>query len=220
MKPAPDIKVLENPSSYEKVLSLPYDEIGPFVLREMTRPSRPMVRIWIAMAASLFLSVWFWPGLVFPSVRPGILTGLAFGLLLLPLALVPVHEGLHLIPFLLAGARDIRFGADLKQGIIYVTAHRFVAGRGLFSIVALTPFILITISLIVCILFSPAWWKWILSMTLFVHSTMCAGDAALLGFMESFGKRRVYTWDDADLKVAYFYASAEAGEENKTGLIP
>lgn len=213
MKPAPGIEELEKTSLYEKVLSLPYDELGPFVLREMTRPSQPMVRIWIAIAASLFLSVWFWPGLVFPSGRPGILPGLATGLLLLPLALVPVHEGLHLIPFLLAGARDIRFGADLKQGIIYVTAHWFVAGRTLFSVVALTPFILITITLFVCILFSPAWWKWVLSMTLFVHSTMCAGDAALLGFMGSFGIREVFTWDDADLKVAYFYASAEAGEE-------
>lgn len=213
MKPAPGIEELENPSLYDKVLSLPYDEIAPFVLRELTRPSRPMVRIWIAMAASIFLSVWFWPGFVFPSGGPGILTGLAFGLLLLPLALVPVHEGSHLIPFLLAGARDIRFGADLKQGIIYVTAHRFVAGRSLFSIVALTPFVFITASLFICILLAPPWWKWVLSMTLLVHTTMCSGDAALLGYMNSFVNRRVYTWDDADLKVAYFYASAEGGEE-------
>jgi hypothetical protein len=46
-------------------------------------------------------------------------------------------------------------------------------------------------------------------MALLVHTTMCAGDAALTGFMDSFGKRRVYTWDDADRKEAYFYASAE-----------
>jgi hypothetical protein len=215
MKQAPPIEELENPSLYERVLSLPYDEIGPFVLQELTRPSRPMVRIWISLAASLSLSVWFWPGFVFPSEGPGILTGLAAGLLLLPIALVPVHEGSHLIPFLLAGARDIRFGADLKQGIIYVTAHRFVAGRKLFSVVAMAPFILITTSLIVSILVCPAWWKWVLSMTLFVHSTMCTGDAALPGYMDSFGKRKIFTWDDADLKVAYFYASAEAGEEIK-----
>jgi len=213
MKRTPGIEELDDTSSWEKVLSLPYDELGSFVLREITRHSRPMVRIWIALAASLLLSLWFWPGFVFPSGGPGILTGLAAGLLLMPLALVPVHEGLHLIPFLIAGARDIRFGADLKQGIIYVTAHRFVAGRNLFSIVALTPFILITMSLIIGILLCPVWWKWVLSMTIFVHSTMCAGDAALLGFMGSFGNRSVYTWDDADLRVAYFYASAETGEE-------
>ncbi|MRR23145.1 DUF3267 domain-containing protein [bacterium] len=213
MKPAPGIEELDNPALYDRVLSLPYDEIGPFVLGESTRPSRPMVRVWIALAASLFLSVWFWPGFVFPSGGPGILTGLAAGLLLLPLALVPVHEGSHLIPFLLAGARDIRFGSDLKQGIIYVTAHRFVAGSRLFSIVALTPFIIITASLLVCILLTPPWWKWVFSMTLFVRSTMCMGDAALLAFMGRFGDRRVYTWDDADRKVAYFYASAEAAEE-------
>lgn len=224
MNTTPGIKELEENPSYEKVLTLSYNEIGRFVLREIIRPSLPMILIWIMLALSLFLSAWFWPGLVFPAGepgpglpggKPGIMPGLAAGLLLLPLATVPLHEGTHLIPFLLAGARDIRIGADLRQGIIYVTAHRFVADRGLFAIVALTPFIFITISLILFILLFPPWWKWVLSMTLFVHTTMCSGDAAMLGFMYGFGKRKVCTWDDADLKEAYFYASADGGKENQ-----
>jgi len=44
-------------------------------------------------------------------------------------------------------------------------------------------------------------------MALLVHATMCAGDTALLGFINSHGNRRVYTWDDADKREAYFYAS-------------
>lgn len=209
MKHTPDIDQLDDTSLYEKVLTLPYDAIGPFVLREMTRYTRPMLRIWITFAATIFLSVWFWPGVAYHPEEPRIAAGLAAGLILIPLLLVPVHEGLHLIPFLLAGARDIRIGADLSQGIIWVTAHRFVAGKRLFSMVASTPFILITVALMTAIFFSPPWWKWVLSMALLVHTTMCAGDAALTGFMDSFGKRRVYTWDDADRKEAYFYASTE-----------
>jgi hypothetical protein len=42
---------------------------------------------------------------------------------------------------------------------------------------------------------------------------MCAGDAALLGFISRFGKREVCTWDDVDLKEAYFFASAEKADE-------
>jgi len=53
--------------------------------------------------------------------------------------------------------------------------------------------------------FCPAWWKWVLAMSLTVHTTMCAGDAALLGFMSGFKNREAYTWDDADRKEAYFY---------------
>jgi hypothetical protein len=213
MKITPRIEELEDPSSYEKVLTLPYSEIAPFVLNHLAKPSIPMLTVWILSGASLFLTVWFWPGLKFPSAGLGIAAGLATGVLLLPLLLIPVHEGLHLIPFRLAGAKDIRFGADPRQGIIYVTAHRFVAGTGLFSLVAIIPLVTVTVALLVLILLSPAWWKWTLSVTLFVHTTMCAGDTALMGYMNSFAGRMVYTWDDADRKVAYFYASKQAGIE-------
>jgi len=209
MKPPPRIEELDDPTAYERVLTLPYGEIAPFVISNVTKPSLPMLLIWFTAGASLFLSVWFWPGLNFPSSGQQMLTGLATGLLLLPIILIPVHEGAHLIPFRIAGARDIRFGADLRQGIVYVTAHRFVAGRKLFSLVALTPFIAVTVALLVFILLSPPWWKWVLSMTLLIHTSMCAGDTALLGFMNSFRNRRVFTWDDADRKEAYFYASKQ-----------
>ena len=213
MKITPRIEELEDPSSYEKVLTMPYGEIAPFVLSRITKPSMPVLAVWILTGASLFLTVWFWPGLRYPSAGPGIAAGLATGVLLIPFLLIPVHEGLHLIPFRLAGAKDIRFGADLRQGIIYVTAHRFVAGTRLFSLVALIPLVTVTGALMVLILLAPAWWKWTLSVTLFVHTTMCAGDTALMGYMNSFAGRRVYTWDDADRKEAYFYASKQAGTE-------
>ncbi len=213
MNPTPAIEELEDSSAYEKVLTLPYGEIAPFVIGHLARPVFPMLLVWITTAAALFLTVWFWPGLVSDAGDPRILKGMTIGLILLPLLLIPVHEGSHLIPFRIAGARDIRFGADLRQGIVWVTAHRFVAGKRLFQIVALTPFIFITLSLVVLIILSPPWWKWIFSMTLLIHTTMCAGDAALLGFMSKFGKRRVYTWDDVDLKEAYFYASTGESED-------
>ena len=70
------------PLSYEKVLTLPYGEIAPFVISNITRPTLPMLLIWVTAGASLFLSVWFWPGLNFPPPGPQMLTGLAAGLLL------------------------------------------------------------------------------------------------------------------------------------------
>jgi hypothetical protein len=210
MKPAPSIEELEDITAYEKVLTLPYGDIAPFVIKHLTMPSLPMFLVWMIAGASLFLTVWFWPGLNYPSAGTMVVAGLAAGIILFPLLLIPVHESSHLIPFRLAGAKDIRFGADLRQGIIYVTAHRFVAGTRLFSIVALTPLMIVTAALTVLILLSPAWWKWTLSVTLFVHTTMCAGDTTLIGYMNSFAGRRVYTWDDADKKEAYFYASKQA----------
>lgn len=205
MKLTPGIEELDKGSGYEKVLTLHYAEIAPFVISHLTRFSMPMAVIWITAAASIFLSAWFWPGLRYPAGDPQLIRGLAAGLIVLPLLMIPVHEALHLIPFRLAGARDIRLGADLRQGIFYVTAHRFVAGRRLFAMVALTPFLVIAAGIIIAMAFCPAWWKWVLAMSLMVHTTMCAGDAALLGFMYGLKNRDAYTWDDADTKEAYFY---------------
>jgi hypothetical protein len=207
MKTIPGIQELEEGSGYEKVLTLNYGEIAPFVLSNLTRFSLPMALVWITAAVSICLSAWLWPGLKFPSDDPQLFRGLLTGLVVIPLLLVPLHEVLHLIPFRISGARNIRLGADLRQGIFYVTAHRFVAGRGLFALVAMTPFLSISSTILIAMTLSPPWWQWVLAMSLMVHTTMCAGDTALLGFMCSFKNREVYTWDDADKKEAYFYVS-------------
>jgi hypothetical protein len=71
--------------------------------------------------------------------------------------------------------------------------------------VALIPFILISLSIIILIFILPALWKWSLSVFLFAHATMCAGDFALLNFYYVNRDKKIYTWDDADEKMAYFY---------------
>jgi hypothetical protein len=40
---------------------------------------------------------------------------------------------------------------------------------------------------------------------LFVHATMCAGDFAMLNFYFLNRGKKIYTWDDFDKKMAYFY---------------
>jgi hypothetical protein len=207
MTSKPGIEQLEEGSAYEKVLTLSYRDIAPFVIGSLRSFNLPMIIIWVALAVSSFLTVWLWPGIRYNPENPCIVMGLVAGLVAIPVLLIPLHEGLHLIPFSLAGAKDIRYGADLRQGIIYVTAHRFVAGRRLFIIVAFTPLMIITASIVIFMIFSSPWWQWVLSLTLFTHTTMCAGDAALIGFMSGFRHRDIFTWDDADRKEAYFYAA-------------
>jgi hypothetical protein len=214
MTSKPSIEQLEEESAYERVLTLSYRDIAPFVIGSLRSFNLPMIIIWITLAVSAFLTVWLWPGIRYTAEHPRIIMGLTAGLVAVPILLIPLHEGLHLIPFSLAGAKDIRYGADLRQGIIYVTAHRFVAGRRLFSIVAFTPLVIISAGIIIFMIFSSPWWQWVLSLVLFTHTTMCAGDAALIGFMNGFRPRDLFTWDDADRKEAYFYAAKTAGKDH------
>ena len=205
MRNIPSTEELEDRSRFNKELTLSYSDIASFVLNRILNGSPVMIMTWIILIAATIMSVLFWPGLLFKLKEPHIFMGILTGTLLIPLLLVPLHEGLHLLPYRMAGARDIRFGMDMKQGIIYITAHRFVADARLFTIVALAPFIVITAGLIITIILCPVWWQWVLSLTLLTHTTMCAGDAAMITYTNSFKETEVFTWDDADLMEAYFY---------------
>jgi hypothetical protein len=127
------------------------------------------------------------------------------GFILFPVIFIPIHEALHLIPYYLTGARNLRIGMDLKQYLFYVTAHRYVAGPKQFRLVAIFPFALISIILIALLPFVSDLWRWTFSAFLFVHATMCAGDFALLNFYSINSEKEIYTWDDADKKEAYFF---------------
>jgi hypothetical protein len=127
------------------------------------------------------------------------------GLILFPVLIIPFHELLHIIPYFFSGARNIRVGIDLSQYIFYVTAHRYVASPLQYRLVAITPFIIVSIISLFLVFYLPGLWKWSISLFLFVHTTMCAGDFAMLNYYQINKHRKIYTWDDADLKEAYFY---------------
>jgi pilus assembly protein TadC len=74
-----------------------------------------------------------------------------------------------------------------------------------FKIVALAPFVIISLCLLVLIIVLPGLLKISLSVFLFVHATMCAGDFALLNLYFLNRDKEIYTWDDVDKKEAYFY---------------
>jgi hypothetical protein len=112
---------------------------------------------------------------------------------------------MHILPYLALGARRIRVGADFKQFIFYVTAHKHVTPAAGFRIVALFPFLVVTISLGAAVLLLPGLWKWSISLLIFVHSTMCAGDFAMLNFLHLHRQRKIFTIDDADAREACFY---------------
>jgi len=89
--------------------------------------------------------------------------------------------------------------------MFYVTAHRYVATENQFRFVAWFPFILVSLATLLLVIFLPGLWKWSLSLFLFVHATMCAGDFAMLNFYTVHPGKKIYTWDDFNERAAYFY---------------
>jgi hypothetical protein len=199
------VEQLEDPGNFRLFLTISYKNLLGFVFEYLNKKSILIFLFWSLCLLFLGLSVLIIARFSGRFNAGEVVAHAAIGLIILPLLFVPVHEILHVIPYFVSGARNIRFGMDLKQYMFYVTAHRYVAAPLQFKIVALAPFAIISICLLVLIAVLPGLWKISLSVFLFVHATMCAGDFALLNLYFLNRDKEIYTWDDADKKEAYFY---------------
>lgn len=199
------VEDLEEQNKFRLFLTIPYPDLIQFVFDYLKKKSLLTFFFWII--CFFFLSIALFVRLKITGSFPfaHILLHTAIGCLFLPLICIPVHEFLHIIPYYFSGAKNIRVGMDLKQYLFYVSAHRYVATPLQFRIVALTPFLVISSGLIILVILLPGLWKWSLSLFLFVHATMCAGDFALLNLYFLNRNKKIYTWDDLDKKEAYFY---------------
>jgi len=199
------VEDLEEQKKFRLFLTIPYTNLIQFVFDYMKKNSLLTFFFWSVCFFFLSTAIIIRVNIagIFPLAH--ILLHSVIGFIILPLMFIPVHEFLHIIPYFLSGAKNIRVGMDLKQYLFYVSAHKYVAAPFQFRIVALTPFLVISSGLIILIILLPGLWKWSLSVLLFVHATMCAGDFALLNLYFVNKDKKIYTWDDLDKKEAYFY---------------
>jgi hypothetical protein len=198
------VEDLDDVTRFHLFLSISYNDLAEFVINQLKKRSFITLLFWFLCLLSFTFSVVIRFSLARHFAWGAIIKQSLIGFILLPVLCIPVHEGLHILPFALSGARNIRVGMDLKQYLFFVTAHRYVAGKRQFTIVALMPFLLITAASIAAIIILPPPWKWSVAAFLFAHTTMCAGDFALISLFNIKGKK-IYTWDDADKRMAYFY---------------
>jgi hypothetical protein len=199
------VEDLNDPKKFRLFLTIPYKDLIGFVFEYMKKKSVLTFFFWSICTIFLVIAVLIRIKVAgcFPLTQ--ILFYSLLGLLILPVLCIPLHEFLHVIPFYLSGAKNIRVGMDLSQYLFYVAAHGHVATPLQFRIVALTPFIILSTGMIILVFLLPGLWKWSFSIFLFAHSTMCAGDFALLNLYFLNRDKKIYTWDDLDKKEAYFY---------------
>lgn len=191
---------------YRHLFTLSYDEIVPFVFKYIKKHTFPIILAWSFLLAIIILMTDFRFELASDYRFINILMHSSIGIVILPLVLVIPHELLHILPYYLSGARNIRVGADWQQYYFYVTAHHYPVGAATFITVALTPFLVISAALVYLVIIIPSpLWTWSLLWTLFMHTTMCAGDFALINYYWINRDKKIITWDDADSKEAYFY---------------
>lgn len=196
---------LNNQERFRLLNTIPYNNLIDFVFEYLRKKSRLIYFFWsvciIFLCVSIVIRIYAAGN--YPINR--IILHSVIGFVILPMICIPLHELLHVIPYYLSGAKNLRIGMDLKQYLFYVSAHRYVASPLQFRIVAWMPFIIISVVSALFIILLPGLWKWSFSIFMFAHATMCAGDFALLNLYYLNKGKKIYTWDDADKKEAYFY---------------
>jgi len=199
------VEDIDDPLRFRLLRKVPYSDLLSFVLEYLGKKSAIMVIFWSSCIFFLMIAIYIRVGIAGTYPASKIFLHSIIGIIAFPILAIPVHEGLHVIPYYISGARDIRAGMDLRQYLFYITAHRYVANAREFKTVAAFPYQVISIAVLFLIFFLPDLWKWSFSLFLFFHATMCAGDFALLNFYFLNKGKQIYTWDDADRKEAYFY---------------
>lgn len=199
------VEDLDDISRFRLLKKVPYNDLVTFIFECIGKRTVVMTIFWASCIFFLMIAIYIRINIAGLYPFQKIFLHSLLGFIALPVLSIPIHEGLHIIPYYISGARDIRAGMDLRQYLFYVTAHRYVANAREFKIVAAFPYLVISVAVILLIFFLPGIWKWSLSLFLFLHATMCAGDFALLNFYHLNRDKAIYTWDDADKKEAYFY---------------
>ena len=208
----PDVDEMLNEDHFTRILELDFDDMIPFVLSNI-RKKGLMSGLYVAvnilaLVSILTCSIWgfyegwyTWSGYVIQALL-GSLAG--------SLLIIPIHELLHGLAYLVLGTRGIKFGVSLKQFFFYVTADRFPVSRNELLFLALLPFIVVN----VCFLWLAIEWApqyaILCGFLLFGHNLMCIGDFAISNFA-LLEKGTLYSYDEVSKKKCYFYRSLDGG---------
>lgn len=202
----PDVETLHHDPAYRQILELDFNDMIPFVISNIRKrgiiPFFYMGLNTIFLFFMIFYTVW--------AVRSDLLTGgkvfwqLVAGVLTGSILVIPPHELLHGLAYRLMGARQIRFGVDLQQFIFYVTANHFPISKRQLTILALTPFVIINLLVIVLTAAWASQYTLFSASLLFCHNIMCIGDFAIINYASS-QMGEVYTYDDTENMRAYFF---------------
>ena len=207
----PDVEQIQNEELYTKILELNFDDMIPFVLSNIKKKG---LMSWLFIAINVIglfsigvFSIW------------GIYTGwipwskfiiqLVLGIIAGSIIVIPFHELLHGLAYRILGAKKIKFGANLQQFFFFVCADRFPVNRKELYFLALLPFGVLNVGLLMVVLYWLPQNSILFGFLLLSHNLMCIGDFAITNYVLN-EKEEVFTYDEPENKKSYFYKSVNS----------
>jgi len=120
--------------------------------------------------------------------------------------LIPLHEYIHVLAYQSQGAKETSYDANFKKFYFMALANGFVANKKEFRIVALAPFVSISLVLLVSLFIVPPIWKFTCIGVFMTHTLCCGGDFSLMSYFEFHKDKTIVTYDNTDEGRSYFLA--------------
>lgn len=202
-------KDLNNDSQFQLIEKVSYQNIREFIFKEIGIKSK-LIRIYGLFQLLAFIVILVLVGYYgVLSIRnhqfsPELIAILLAGFLSVTLLIV-IHELIHAAAFLLLGKKNIAFGMQWKRFIFYAESNLQVLSGKQITMVALFPFILLSIAGIIGAIISsgPQVVFW-LTLTL-VHVFFCSGDFTIVSFIIRHKNEEIYTYDDRSKKMTFYF---------------
>jgi hypothetical protein len=201
------VENIRSDPSFKLLDKLRYEDILEFATGYIRKRTRIIAFFLISIIVFFILqwSAFVYGVTVLDMNAVSLLKQFLYGLVISMTVIIPIHELIHAIGYVLLGATKIRFGAVLKHFAFYAVADDFVTGRAGFIFLALSPFVVVTLLNLAGFIFVKGYASFTYISVLFFHATMCAGDFALLSYFEFHRDKELYTFDDVRNKTSYFY---------------
>ncbi len=206
----PGVEILTKEDGYRLILELDFTDMIPFVLTNIRRKSIvSLLYLGVNLALLGFAFIYIIAGLFENQLSWGMIVKQSIaGIFAGSILVIPPHELLHGLAYRILGARNIRYGADLRQMIFYVTADRYpVSGKELYFL-AMMPFVMVNLLTVAITLL---WFPQALlfpTLLLLSHNIMCIGDFAIANYVYK-AENRIFTFDETECKKSYFYEEVE-----------
>jgi len=203
----PTADILHNNPDYKLIEEIDFSSTVPFLMKYIPRYNIVMLSYFLLVillfAFTVYLNYYF---ISFSGIKWNtVLKFTTFGFFIGAIPVIPVHEGIHGMACKLLGAKKIVYGVEWKYMMFYAAAHNFVMNRTQFSIVALSPFVMITGLFITISYFSHGVGLLLWISAAFFHSTMCIGDFGLLSFFRENPGKKIFTYDNTEENKSYFF---------------
>lgn len=214
----PTVDQLHSSGHYRLIESFAIDEMNQFVLRELgVAPKadpqfqkRGSQRWLVLLGLALIGGVMGYVGgsLLKDQPKGGGIESLLWqiGAAFIGFFIVlPIHEFIHGLTFKRIGAPKVGYGYSLKSMMVYAYSQNFPTTMREVAVVAVMPFLVITLGLIIgWILLTgyPLFW----AILLLIHTSACIGDFVLINYHRKNRYRTIYTYDDMEgERRSYFF---------------